>query len=90
MLGVFLLLNLADLVLTLDALEMGAVEANPLMAGLFDLSPVAATIFKLAIGLLIAGILWRMRRYRRVLEASLLLVAVMTVVLLYHGWFLVT
>ncbi len=88
-LGVFLLLNLADLVLTLDALSLGAVEANPFMAGLFDLSPVVASLFKLTVGLLIAGILWKMRRYRRALEASLVLVGVMTLVLLYHGWLLV-
>ncbi len=87
-LAVFALLNLADLVLTLDALSGGATEANPVMAWLFDLAPAIAAAFKLVVGLAIAVVVWVFRRYRRVLEVSLLLVAVMTGVLVYHAWFL--
>lgn len=83
---VFLVLNIADLLLTVRALSMGAVEVNPVMAWLFDLDPVLAAVFKLTVGAGIAFAVWSARRYRRILETSLALVAVMTLVLLYHGY----
>jgi hypothetical protein len=66
-------LNLADLVLTLRSIELGAVEVNPVMAALIDADPFVAAMFKLTIGLAVVGAMWAMRRYRRVLEAALLL-----------------
>ena len=63
------LLNIADLVLTIRALGRGATEANPVMAALFELGPVTAGAFKVLVGLTFALIVWRLRRYRRVLEA---------------------
>jgi hypothetical protein len=83
---VFIVLNIADLLLTIRALSMGAVELNPVMAWLFELDPTLAALFKLSVGMAIALSVWAARRYRRILEASLLLVTVMTVVLLYHGF----
>jgi hypothetical protein len=83
---VFVVLNIADLLLTIRALSLGAVEVNPVMAWLFDLDPALAAMFKLAVGLAIALAVWAARRYRKILETSLLLVAVMTMVLLYHGY----
>ncbi len=77
------LLNIADLALTLRALELGATELNPIMAALLDLDPLIAAIFKGTIVLGVVTIMWIMRRYRQVLEASLLLVAGFTVLMLY-------
>lgn len=82
---VFVVLNIADLLLTVRALSLGAVEVNPVMAWMFDLDPTLAALFKLAVGMGIALAVWAARRYRKILETSLLLVAVMTVVLVYHG-----
>lgn len=82
---VFVVLNIVDLLLTLQALSKGAVEINPVMAWLFDLDPTVAALFKLVIGMCIALAVWAARRYRKILETSLLLVVVMTVVLMYHG-----
>jgi hypothetical protein len=83
---VFVLLNLADLLLTVRALSMGAVEGNPIMAFLFAVDPTLAAMFKVVVGAGIALAVWSARRYRRILETSLVMVAVMTAVLLYHGY----
>ncbi len=83
---VFVVLNLADLLLTVRAMSMGAVEGNPIMAYLFAVDPVLAAVFKVVVGAGIAIAVWSARRYRRILETSLMMVAVMTAVLLYHGY----
>jgi hypothetical protein len=83
---VFFLLNLADLLLTVRALSLGAIEGNPIMRFLFDIDPALAALFKVAVGAAIALAIWSARRYRRILETSLVIVAVMTAVLLYHGY----
>lgn len=83
---VFVLLNLVDLLLTVRALSMGAIEGNPIMAHLFAVDPTLAAVFKVVVGSGIALAVWSARRYRRILETSLVMVAVMTAVLLYHGF----
>jgi hypothetical protein len=83
---VFVVLNIVDLLLTVQALSMGAIEVNPVMAWLFDSDPTMAALFKLVVGTGIALAVWGARRYRRILEFSFMLVAVMTGVLLYHGY----
>ena len=83
---VFVVLNIADLLLTIRALSMGAVEVNPVMAWLFAADPALAAAFKLVVGFGIALAVWAARRYRRILETSILLVAIMTLVLVYHGY----
>ena len=83
---VFVVLNIADLLLTVRALSMGAIEANPVMAWLFDSDPTLAALFKLVVGAGMAVAVWAARRYRRILEMSFVMVAVMTVVLVYHGY----
>lgn len=83
---VFVVLNIADLLLTVRALSMGAVEVNPVMAWLFAADPAMAAMFKLVVGFGIALATWAARRYRRILETSFVLVAVMTLVLIYHGY----
>lgn len=83
---VFVVLNIADLLLTMQALSLGAVEVNPVMAWLFAIDPVTAALFKLVVGVGIALAVWTARRYRRILEMSFVLVAVMTLVLVYHGY----
>ncbi len=83
-LGLILVLNAADLILTVRALGRGAGEVNPLMAWLFDQHVGLAAIFKLAIGIAVTVVIWRLRRYRRVLELSIVLAALLGLVLSYH------
>ena len=79
-----LLLNAMDLALTVQALSRGATEVNPFMAWLFDLDLLVASTFKLGLGLAVALTLWRLRRYRRILELSLVLAGAFVLVLAYH------
>jgi hypothetical protein len=49
------------------------------------MDPVLAGVIKLLIATGVAGAMWMLRRYRRVLEASLLLLVAMAGLLAYHG-----
>lgn len=84
MLVVLVALSLLDLVMTVRALDRGAVELNPVMSVLFGAGPVVATVVKLGVTLAVAAGIWLLRRYRRVLQLSLLLVGAMSLVALYH------
>ena len=77
-------MNLADFLLTVRALDRGAVEVNPLMAALFDFDPAVAGGVKLLLGTTVVLVIWQMRRYRRILELSLVSLAGFTVVLVYQ------
>ncbi len=83
--GMIVGLSAADLLLTLRALDLGAVELNPAMAWLLEVGPWAAAAFKLSTALAVGAVTWAMRRYRRILEASLLLAGIMTAVLVHHA-----
>ena len=72
------------LVLTVQALGRGATEVNPVMAWLFEQNLLLASTFKLGIGLVVATTIWRLRRYRHVLELALVLTGVFVLVLGYH------
>lgn len=78
-------LNIADLLLTFRAIELGALELNPIMAALIDTDPLLAALFKTTTVVGVAGVMWATRRYRLVLEASLVLLAAFTVLTLYSS-----
>ncbi len=84
-----MLLNLGDLLLTIRALGRGASEINPIMAALFDSSPALASAVKLLVGAGVVLVIWRMRRYRRILEVSLVALAGFGAVLAYQVAFVV-
>ncbi len=84
MLAAVNLLNLADFVLTLDALQKGAGEANPVMRALFGYGPVLAGFFKISIIAGVSLVIWRLRRFRRPLEAGVLALLVFGLVFAYH------
>lgn len=65
-------LSATDMVLTLRALGLGAIEGNPIMSSLLDFSPVAAVCFKGFVTLVVASTLWLMRGCRRVILTGLL------------------
>ena len=81
---VIVALNVADLLFTVRALRLGATEVNPIMAWFLERDPVLAALYKLSIGGGVTLLLFAMRRYRRVLEASLLIVAVFAALFVYH------
>jgi len=84
------LLNLADLLLTVRALGRGASEANPIMAAMFETSPALAGSFKLLIGLGVVLVMWQLRRYRRILEVSLVALVGFSAILAYQLALVVT
>jgi len=77
-------LNVADFLLTLNVLAMGGGEANPILASLFSADPLYAGIFKVLVVLAVTLLVWRCRRFRRALEATLIMLGVFTLVFFYH------
>jgi hypothetical protein len=78
------ILNLADFLLTLIALESGGQEANPVLRRLFALSPLWAGIFKLVAVLAASLLIWETRRYRKALIVGLCILVVLTLLFVYH------
>ena len=77
-------LNMADFLLTLNVLAGGGGEANPILRPLFEASPIYAGLFKFAVVFIVTLIVWRCRRFRRALEAALIMAGVFAVVFFYH------
>ena len=84
-LATIIVFNYVDYLLTVRVLRAGGAELNPIMAHLFEISPVVAATAKLgAVGAAVL-ILLMLRRYRRTLEASLVLLAAFTALMFYHA-----
>ncbi len=84
-LATIVVFNYLDLMLTFRAIGRGAVEANPIMAFLFASDPVLAAAVKLAIGGGVALTLLALGRFKRVLEASLVILVSFTALMGYHA-----
>ena len=69
------LLSMLDLLLTLWVLRLGAVELNPIMDWLFEMGPAPAAIAKIGVMALATFGLWFLRRYRKALTTTVLLLA---------------
>lgn len=78
------ILNLADFVFTLNALSLGAGEANPVMRTLFDMDPMYAGIFKVLAIFAVTLLVWRLRCFRSALQVSILIVGVFAAIFFYH------
>jgi hypothetical protein len=78
------LLSILDLVFTLRALQHGAQEGNPLMKALFDWDPAVAAGVKVGIILALSLLIWRMRRYRLVLQVAVFALVVFAAIVAYH------
>jgi hypothetical protein len=77
--------NVADFVLTADALQAGrAEELNPLMDALFGLGLLPVALYK--IGVVTAGLvaLWLLRRHRIVLFTATALAVLLGLIVVYH------
>jgi hypothetical protein len=84
-LATIVVFNYVDYLLTFRVLRAGGVELNPIMVRLFELSPTVAAAVKL--GTVGAAVLFLLvlRRYRRTLEVSLVMLAVYTALMFYHA-----
>lgn len=69
------LLSVLDLLLTLSVLRLGAIELNPIMSWLFEIGPAHAAIAKIGVMALATFALWYLRRYRKALTTTVLLLA---------------
>jgi hypothetical protein len=83
--SLLLALCLADLTLTQRALGAGAIEANPIMAALFESGFSVAAAAKLSLSALVVGLLWLLRRYRAALSTLIGLCAIMGGVVAYQA-----
>ncbi len=82
------LLSLADYALTLRALEVGATEANPFLRLLFDIDPILTGLVKLVLVVGASLLIWRFRRFRRVLSVELAMVALFAATVAYQAVYL--
>jgi hypothetical protein len=87
LLGVLVVLNVlsvADWAFTLEAFKYGAVEGNPVLAALIEVSPMSAAVFKLLVILAVSLAIWAGRRYRLVLATALLALFLYAGLIAYH------
>ena len=78
------LLSLADWALTMNALGSGAVEGNPVLAGLMRHSMLLAGAFKIVVMLGVSVLVWQARAYRLVLATLLGALGLYLLVIVYH------
>ena len=78
------LLSLADWALTLNALNSGAAEANPILAGLLGQGAALAGLFKVALMLGVSILIWRARSFRLVLGTLVAAIGLYLAVIVYH------
>ena len=83
-LAALLSLNVADYLFTVAVLGRGGREVNPVMAALFEANLAVAGVVKLAAVSLVIGVIWQLRRYRRILQLSLIAVAGFTFLITYQ------
>jgi hypothetical protein len=84
-LATIIVFNYVDYVLTIRVLEAGGMELNPIMARLFEISPVVAAAAKIGAVGAAALVLLALRRYRRTLEVSLVLLVSFSALMFYHA-----
>jgi hypothetical protein len=83
------LLSILDLVFTRRALQNGAQEANPLMKALLDWNPAVAGGVKVGIIMALSLLIWKMRRYRIVLQVAVFALVVYAAIIAYHIYCLI-
>jgi hypothetical protein len=84
LLVLFNVFNVADYLFTLKALSSGFKEGNPIMDAMFSISPVAAAAFKILMTLILTAFVWFFKRYRAVLEISILFIVIYMALIAYH------
>jgi hypothetical protein len=84
-LATIVVLNYVDYTLTVRVLRAGGAELNPLMALLFETDPVIAAVAKFGSVGAVVLVLLLLRRYRRTLETSLVLLVGFSALTFYHA-----
>jgi len=84
LMGSIVILSIADMAFTFRALGRGLEEVNPVMAGLLDTGHGIAAFVKIGVSAALAAAGWWFRRFRRVIEVAVIVVALMSLVVLYH------
>lgn len=74
--ALIVVLGIADVLLTWRLMDLGAREANPVMARLLDGGLGGAVWLKAAVVVPVAAGVWTLRRYRRVLGFSVVVLVV--------------
>jgi hypothetical protein len=77
-------MNALDMLLTLQATDLGAGETNPLIRGLLATGVPVAFAAKLLYVFLASLAIWRLRRYRAGLAAGVIVAALYATVVVYH------
>lgn len=78
------LFSLLDLALTLRALELGAVEVNPVMRALLTDDPAVAAVVKIGLVAGVSALVFALRRYRPMIKVGLLTLALFATIVAYH------
>jgi len=84
-LATIVVFNFVDLMMTLRVLRLGGVELNPVMRALFGTSLLVASLVKLGVVGALVLILMMLRRYRRTLEVSLVLLIGFSLLIGYYA-----
>jgi hypothetical protein len=84
------LLSILDLVFTLNALQNGAVEGNPLMKALLDWNPSLAAGVKVGVIAALSLLIWKLRRYRLILQVAVFALVIFAAIVIYHLYCLIT
>ena len=77
-------LSLVDLALTHVALDVGAVEANPVMRYFLAADPARAAVVKIGLVVVVSLAIWKFRRLRVGLELAVFLVSLYCFVVVYE------
>jgi len=78
------LLSILDLAFTLRALELGAIEVNPVMRTLIADDPAQAVAVKIGLVAGVSLLVFLLRRYRSMLGVALLTLGLFAVIVAYH------
>ena len=84
MLGLVNVLNVSDLLMTVQLMRYGAIEGNPVMDVLLGANPLFAAAFKVLLLGAVSLAIWRMRRYRSILALALLALTGFTLLFAYE------
>lgn len=87
-LATIVVFNLIDYLMTVRILAAGGSELNPIMERLFQISPQVAALFKLFTAGLVVLLLLGLRKYRRTIEISLLIMVGYSALMFWHIYLL--
>ncbi len=79
------LFNVLDIIFTLTMIELGfAVEANPFMIELLEISEILFGVVKISLVSLCVGLLWRLREHKIARTAGFFCFCTYALLMLYH------